>query len=138
MPAGAESAAPAVFHLSHLQAWEFAAAGAARVERDEEIRPEMFVHHGNVWGTGTSVQLWSEHGCFWKGLLEMFARKNELCEGNGNTRGRLCEGRLWRPGGCFSDEHKMKSSSLGSALRCRGWGNTLRQISCFSLEGNGE
>lgn len=75
MPAGAESAAPAVFHLFHLPAWESAAAGAARVGRDEEIWPEMFVHRQDLWGTGTSVQLWSEHGCFWKDLLEMFARK---------------------------------------------------------------
>lgn len=79
------------------------------------MQPEMFVH---VWGVGTSAQLCLE------GPFGDACKENELCEGNGNTRGRLCEQRLWRPGGCFSGELKMRLPSLRNACRCRAWGNT--------------
>lgn len=60
MPAGAESAAPEVFHLLHLPAWESA---AAREGGDEEMQPEMC----GEWVPQRSFA--------WKDRLEMLARK---------------------------------------------------------------
>lgn len=68
MPAGAESAAPAVFHLFHLPAWEAAAAaGAARAGRAAR---NVCAPLGNGYLRAALVA--------WKDLLEMFARKTSL------------------------------------------------------------
>lgn len=71
MPAGAESAAPAVFHLFHLPDWESAAAaGAARAGRAARNVCAPLGCVGNGYLRAALVA--------WKDLLEMFARKTSL------------------------------------------------------------